>query len=129
MSSWIKADFRFPQRAAILVIGLRDAEDVFEIVKRHADTPDDLERCLREIIERHRPDLTGAILWHMSFSPPRMAWEVFIEHPSLPAKQIGQMATEIPLHLEDAGGEWFNAERNLWLADTKTVADVPLTVN
>lgn len=97
MSSWIKADFNFKQHGAILVIGRRQADEVLEIVKDLADTPDELEKALRAIIERNRPELANANIWHMSYSPSKMAWEVFIEHPSLPAKAMYEMATELPL--------------------------------
>lgn len=97
MSSWIKADFNFKQHGAILVIGRRQADEVLEIVKEFADTPDELEKALRAIIERSRPELANVNIWHMSYSPSKMAWEVFVEHPSLPAKAMYEMATELPL--------------------------------
>lgn len=118
MSSWIRADFNFGVRATLLVVGEREMVEIFGLVREFADTPEELADRLRVIIARCRPDLAGASIWSMSFSPLKRAWEILVEHSSLPPKAMLEETSVQMLRLDDALP---------WTAPTKVIANVPLT--
>jgi hypothetical protein len=100
-ASWIRADFDFGARGVNLIVGERDAEEVFGLVRELADTPEKLADQLRALIDRCRPDLAGATIWCMQFSTAKRAWEILIEHPSLQPRAMYEEAPTQRLRLEE----------------------------
>lgn len=117
MSSWIRADYYFDERSVLLLVGERDAREIGDLVREHQDSPNAMQFHLSQIINRCRPDLDGHILRFMSFCPQKRAWEMLVEHPSLPTMKMYEQASSQRLRLEDALP---------WDATTKVVAGVPL---
>lgn len=102
MSSWIKAEHWFKEQSALLVVGERDARDIGCIVREHQDDPELMREYLSKIVDACRPDLVGHTIWFMRFSPEKRAWEMYVNHPSLPNKERYAESPSQWLRLEDA---------------------------
>lgn len=134
MTSWIKAKHFFDDRSALLVVGERDVMEVGNLLRDNQDHPDILQEKLSAIINRCRPELVGHVLWFIEFSVERRAWQMYVNHASLPKTSMYAIPKSQRLRADDVGGEWFNGERNLWLSDMKSVeapldTDEPILVN
>ncbi len=102
MSSWIKAEYWFSEQAVLLTIGERDAREVCGILTVHQDDPEAMRAMLTELVNRCRPDLVGHTMWFMRFSPEKRAWEMYINHPSLPKNALYAEKPSQRLRLDDA---------------------------
>lgn len=120
MSSWIRSDIRFQDRLALFTVEARD-RSVFNVLGAIGNgNIDAVESALLSEIERCRPDLKGCVLLSVSFNPCRVAWEMVVSHSSLPKRNQGDFLPHTPL----TPPAWPPA----WLAETKTIADIPLMV-
>ncbi len=92
---WIKLSrIKFPCHGAMLTVRERDEDD--GITGNLAD-PTMLERAIRDMIRRHRPELEGCEIDSMTFSPWNRRWEIGVTHPSLPLWEDGAYRESMPL--------------------------------
>lgn len=84
---WVKDWHTFPARRKLLQLprgrALVDALNMLD------SSPEALEVALRGIIKQYRPELADCTICAMAMNYERGAWEVHIEHPSLPEEVPG----------------------------------------
>lgn len=88
---WIKSDYRFPSRSAVLRIGRKTwdgRQASFEELMRN-ENPDFLEAALRLLIEEANPSFTGCLIFFFRYDAMMARWEIDVEHPSLPHVELG----------------------------------------
>lgn len=106
MKTWIKAEFEFQERAAVLTIGryqvVRELTDLFTDLKQcERDDASRLEPILLAAIVRLRPDLAGCTLIGFKYDLAAMRWEILASHSSFPKVAWGDEAPRMPLSRDD----------------------------
>jgi hypothetical protein len=100
MSQWVRTDYQYEPRITILTISGRDAYRAGKLnlaSLTEQGKPEEIERIVRDLIEKLRPDLAGGVIYaiHYNLCPPR--WEITYIHPSLEPVQNVQEAPRIPI--------------------------------
>lgn len=107
MKTWIKAEFEFQKRAAVLVIGRKEIldslQDLFAAIRdaKGDEDADRLEPILLAAIARLRPDLAGCTLIGFKYNLAAQAWEILASHSSFPKVAWGDEAPRMPLSRDD----------------------------
>ncbi len=94
---WLRADYRFDARRAVLCIPARTVTNPFDlsIVAQAESSPDAAEDYIRQFITNTYPTLAEACIDWMSFDYSRGQWEIGISHPSLARCPPGGKAPRI----------------------------------
>lgn len=99
MSEWIKASIRFDDPAVILTLSRRDA--VLAVFNLFREDPDKIEAGVLAMIDDHRPELSGGVLYGINFDMCRTQWEFYYAHRSLPKTPLGDTHRRMPLIPDD----------------------------
>jgi hypothetical protein len=98
--TWIKAEYRFDQRAAIFYItGKQAVMDAIEraVLDNCDNDPDKLEEFVRDRLLKYRPELAGFTLYYMGYNAELHRWEFAVSHASLPKQNLWERLPIRPL--------------------------------
>lgn len=88
--SYIRTDFSFPDRTAVLQIPLNNREyDRFRAAAK-LNEPETVETWVRDILAVYRPDLKDCVLWGLDFNMRTLCVEALAQHPSFPVRLSGE---------------------------------------
>lgn len=95
-----RIDFR--GNGALLIVSRIDAINYSHILAgvegwRTSESPHELLKLIRELIDQHRPELKGCYVWAMWFDVQTRDWKIGVEHESLPAAPPGACLHQFPL--------------------------------
>jgi hypothetical protein len=98
---WVSADYQMPDRLARFVLS---RQRLVEHGISHAAIgdlanlgPDSLDAAFRAMLIEARPELVGAVILYIGFTPSELSWEIVVSHASLPPKPWASEAKREPL--------------------------------
>ena len=102
---WMRTDYSFNQRAAILTLPREHARKsatmtaLVELLKMHSvsERPEELETVGLRVVHTYRPELIGCVLWFIDYDPATLCWEFAVSHGSLPAVAMGDCLPKWPI--------------------------------
>jgi hypothetical protein len=112
--AWIKSDFRFGDRGAVLYV---TSKEVFcniasALLTINETDPDRMEQVALDTILRYRPELAGCVIHNMGFNLMWARWEFLVSHGSLPRIERLQAVPAMPLVKEpEPAAETFEGDR------------------
>lgn len=94
MSQWVRTDFTYDPRMAILCVSSRQAVMMSKLDLRSLaedQKSEEVEKIVLDVIEELRPDLSGCTLYAIAYKLHPMQWEFTVFHRSLPPVPCGEM--------------------------------------
>lgn len=117
MTDWMRADFTFHDRRTTFLCSRADVNrsgfesrllDAWRAAE--GESPESLERMLREVILHFRPELAGCVIHFMRFDYSRQEWKIGVTHELLPLVPRYECTPTLPIDknwkLVDGLWEW-----------------------
>lgn len=96
MTVWVKCDYSFDHRSAVLVLRDRSADrSISKEIWKLFEQPDQIEGFLHALIDKHLPAYSGCTINYMAFDYARRSILIGITHRSLAPVPIGEACPEI----------------------------------